>query len=150
MSDLATAKSNFLSRVEDWAPAQAARFAPIVDELIRWSEENGLEFTRPTGAHALVRFRVPGTGMPFWVVSARTGDGAKLTILADPRFPEPLRSEARDELSRIGRKAADPESAPELALTHLIWEPYRQRVLDLMSRLLAEVRGATAATAETE
>jgi hypothetical protein len=150
MSDLATAKSKFLSRVEDWAPDQAARFAPVLDELVQWSEENGLEFTRPTGTQALVRFRVSGTGMPFWVVSARTGDGAKMTLLADPRFPEPLRAAAREELSRIGRKAADPDSAPELALTHLIWEPYRRRVLELMSRLLAEVRGETAAAAEAE
>ena len=140
MSDLATARTTFLSRVEDWAPYQSARFAPVLDALVAWSEENGLEFTRPTGANTSVRYRVPGSKMPFWAVAARTGDGAKFTLLADPRFPEALRTLAREELSRIGRKPAVAESAPEMALTHLIWEPYRRQILDLMSRLLDAVR----------
>lgn len=148
MSDLATARTTFLSRVEDWAPAQSARFAPVLDALVAWSQENGLEFTRPTGVNSSVRYRVPGSKMPFWAVTARTGDGAKLTLLADPRFPEELRKVARDELARLGRKAAaHPEASPEVALTHLIWEPYRRQVLDLMARLLDAVRGVDAVPA---
>lgn len=142
MTDLTTAKAAFLSRVEDWAPYQSARFAPALDALVAWSEENGLEFTRAAGVTPSVRYRVPGSKMPFWSVAARTGDGAKLNLLADPRFPEALRRVARDELSRLGRKAAHPEAAPEVALTHLIWEPYLRQILDLMTRLLAEVQVA--------
>jgi hypothetical protein len=136
MNDLATARADFLEKVEGYASGQSARFAPVLDEMIRWSEANGLEFTHHTGVHDLVKFSVPGAKMAFWSATPRTGDGAKLTLLNDPRFPEPLRTLAREELARIDGKAALPESVPELAFTKLIWAPYRARVLELMAGLL--------------
>ncbi len=141
MSDLTTARADFLEKVEQYASGQSARFAPPLDELIRWSEANGLEFTPHAGVHDLVKFSVPGSKMAFWSATPRTGDGAKLTLLNDPRFPEPLRTLARDELARIGRPVAPPGDVPEVAFTNLIWGPYRTRVLDLMARLLGGVRG---------
>ena len=140
MNDLATARADFLEKVEGYASGQSARFAPPLDELIRWSEANGLEFTPHAGVHDLVKFSAPGAKMAFWSATPRTGDGAKLTLLNDPRFPEPLRTLARDELARIDGKAFQPEGIPELAFTKLIWEPYRVRVLELMARLLDGLR----------
>lgn len=140
MNDLATARAAFLEKVERYASGQSARFAPPLDELIRWSEENGLEFTHHTGVHDLVKFSVPGTGMAFWSATPRTIDGAKLTLLNDPRFPEPLRTLARDELAGIDGKAVVPGGIPEVAFAKLIWAPYRVRLLDLMARLLDGVR----------
>jgi hypothetical protein len=137
VSDIAAGTVRFLSAVEGYAPDQAARFAPALDELIRWSEENGLKYRPPTGAQSLVRYAV-GSRV-FWSVVARTGDGAKLTLLNDPTFPEPLRDAARTELARIDRKLEKDGGVPEVALTQLIWEPYRKRVLELMARLLAEI-----------
>ena len=136
MNDLTTARADFLEKVEGYAPGQSVRFAPALDELIRWSEANGLEFTHHTGVHDLVKFSVPGSKMAFWSATPRTGDGAKLTLLNDSRFPEPLRTLARDELARIDGKAVKPDGVPEVAFTKLIWAPYRARVLDLMARLL--------------
>jgi hypothetical protein len=136
MNDLATARADFLEKVEGYAAGQSARFAPALEELIRWSEANGLEFTHHTGVHDLVKFSVPGAGMAFWSATPRTGDGAKLTLLNDPRFPEPLRALARGELAAVDGKAVQPGGVPEVAFTKLIWVPYRARVLDLMARLL--------------
>jgi hypothetical protein len=138
-SDLGTARADFLARVEGWAGGQAARFAPVLDELIRWSDGNGLEYAPHPGVHHLVKYRLPG-GDPFWAVAPRTGDGAKLTLLC-PRSPGPLRDAARDELARINGAAAKPDGNPEVAFTKLIWEPHRRRVLDLMARLLTAARG---------
>jgi hypothetical protein len=140
MSDLTTARADFLAKVEGYASGQSARFAPPLDELIRWSEANGLAFAPHAGVHDLVKFSVPGSKTAFWSATPRTGDGAKLTLLNDPRFPEPLRALARDELAQIGRQAAPPGDVPEVAFTNLIWEPYRKRVLDLMARLLDGLR----------
>src|SRR5438270_9969006 len=137
MNDLATARADFLEKVEGYASGQSVRFAPALDELIRWSEANGLEFTPPAGVHDLVKFSTPGAKMAFWSAAPRTGDGAKLTLLNDPRFPETLRTLARDELAQIDDRSAGKASVPELAFTKLIWAPYRARVLDLMGRLLA-------------
>ena len=130
MNDLATARAGFLAKVNRYASGESARFAPALDELIRWSEENGLEFTHHSGVHDLVKFSVPGAKMAFWSAAPRTGDGGKLTLLNDSRFPEPLRTVARDELARIDGKAALPGDVPEVAFTMLIWEPYRKRVLE--------------------
>jgi hypothetical protein len=140
MNDQTTARADFLEKVEGYASGQSARFAPPLDELIRWSGENGLAFTPHAGVHDLVKFSVPGSGMAFWSATPRTGDGAKLTLLNDPRFPEELRALARDELARIDRRAAPPGDVPEVAFTNLIWGPYRERVLDLMGRLLDGLR----------
>src|SRR5687768_11073366 len=92
---LAADTAEFLAQVESWASGQAVRFAPVLDELIRWSEANGLEFARHVGVHHLVKFRLPGAKSAFWSVSPRRGDGAKLTVLNDPRYPEHLRGAAR-------------------------------------------------------
>jgi hypothetical protein len=108
----------------------------VLDELIRWSEANDLKFTPHVGVHDVVKFSAPGAKLAFWSVTPRTGDGAKLTLLNDTRFPESLRTLAREELSLIDGKRAKPDRAPEVALTKLIWEPYRVRVLDLMTKLL--------------
>src|SRR5438046_6018270 len=134
MNDLATARADFLEKVEGYAPGQAARFAPALDELIRWSEANGLEFTPHAGVHDLVKFSVPGAKMAFWSATPRTGDGAKLTLLNDPRFPEPLRTLARDELARIDGKAFQPEGGPRVPSTMLTWGPYRSGGPTLMPR----------------
>jgi hypothetical protein len=137
LSDIAADRAKFLAAVEGYAPGQAARFAPALDELIRWSEANGLEYRPPTGAQALVRYAA--TGRVFWSAVARPGDGAKLTLLNDAGFPGPLRDAARTELARLGRTAEKDGGVPEVALTMLIWEPYRKQVLELMTRLLAGV-----------
>ena len=140
MNDLTTARDAFLEKVETYASGQAKRFAPVLDELIRWSEANGLELTPHTGTQNLFRFSVPGVSMAFWSATPRTDDGAKLTLLNDSRFPEPLRTLARVELARIDRKEREPGTVPEVAFTQLIWGPYRVRVLELMARLLDGVR----------
>jgi hypothetical protein len=145
MSDITAARKAFLFKVEEYASGQSARFAPVLDELIRWSGENGLEFSHHDGLHDLVKFTVPGATKAFWSVTPRTGDGAKFTLLTDPRFPESLRTEARDELAQIDRKSDPAKSIPELAFTKLIWEPYRERVLKLMGRLLEQMRNPAAA-----
>ncbi|MFO0851620.1 MAG: hypothetical protein U0871_24120 [Gemmataceae bacterium] len=139
MEDLATAKARLLAKVEGYAPGQAVRFTPALDELIRWSEENGLRFAPHAGVHHLVKFCVPGRSAPFWAATPRTGDGCKLTLLADPRFPEPLRTVARTELARIDWKPVKPDGPPEVAFTKLIWPPHRAAVLALMTQLLAEI-----------
>jgi hypothetical protein len=144
MSDLATARAEFLAKVEGYADGQSARFAPALDELIRWSGENGLAFTPHTGVHDVFKFSAPGAKMAFWSATPRTKDGAKLTLLNDPRFPEPLRALAREELAAIGDRP--PEGVPELAFTNLIWGPYRARVLDLMGRLLDGIAHPKAAS----
>lgn len=141
MNDLAAARADFLEKVEAYASGQSARFAPALEDLIRWSEASGLAFTPHTGVHHLVKFSAPGARMAFWSATPRSGDGAKLTLLNDPRFPEPLRTLARDELAEIDGKVVEPEAVPELAFTKLIWAPYRARVLDLMARLLDGMRG---------
>jgi hypothetical protein len=145
VDDLARARTEFLDKVEDWAPGQAKRFAPVLDELIRWAEENawGVRFTRHDGIHKMVKFCVLGVETPFWAVVARTGDGAKLTMLNNPhpRIPDGLREEARGQLARIDGKEPKPDGVPEVAFTKLIWPPYRQQVLDLMTRLLNVVHG---------
>jgi len=141
MNDLATARADFLEKVEEYASRQSPRFAPALDELIAWSEENGLEFTHHTGVQDIVKFSLPGAKMAFWSATPRPDDGAKLTLLNDPRFPEPLRTVARAELARIDGKPLQDEGVPEVAFTKLIWAPYRARVLDLMARLLDGVRG---------
>ena len=43
MNDIMNARAAFLDKVEMYASGQAKRFAPVLDELIRWSEANGLE-----------------------------------------------------------------------------------------------------------
>jgi hypothetical protein len=141
MSDSAAALADFLAKVEDHAWGQSIRFAPVLDELIRWSQENGLEHCPPTAAQALVRYAEGGR--IFWSAVARTGDGGKLTLLNDRSFPEPLRDEARTELARLDGKAEKEGGVPEVALTKLIWAPYRAKVLELMARLLDGVRAAT-------
>src|SRR4051794_14923185 len=112
MNDLATARADFLKRVEDYAPDQAARFAPALDQLIRWSETNGLEFTPHAGVADLVKFSVPGAKMAFWSATPRTGDGAKFTLLNDSRFRESLRTLARDELAAIDGKKDQADGIP--------------------------------------
>ena len=141
MNDLATARADFLEKVEGYASGQSARFAPVLEELIRWSEASGLAFAPHAGVHHLVKFSAPGARMAFWSATPRSGDGAKLTLLNDPRFPERLRTLARDELAEIDGKVVEPEAVPEVAFTKLIWAPYRARVLDLMARLLDGMRG---------
>jgi hypothetical protein len=146
MNDLATARADFLARVEGYASGQAVRFTPPLDELIAWSATNGLAFMPHAGVNDLVKFADAGATMAFWSVTPRTGDGAKFTLLNDSQFPEALRTLARDELSDINRKAAQPKGVPEVAFTKLIWPPYRQRVMDLMARLLDGVRRPGAAS----
>jgi hypothetical protein len=77
LSAIAADTAKFLAAVEAYAPGQAARFAPALDELIRWSEANGLEYRPPTAAQTLVRYAAGGR--VFWSAVARAGDGAKLT-----------------------------------------------------------------------
>ena len=135
-----------MGKVEGYATDQSARFAKVLDELIAWSEANGLEFTHHTGVHDLVKFSVPGAKAAFWSACPRTGDGGKLTLLNDTSFPEPLRTMARDELARIDGKELQSEGVPEVAFTKLIWAPYRARLLDLMGRLLDAMRSVPQAS----
>jgi hypothetical protein len=148
MSDLATARDCFLAKVSYYAPGEAVRFTGPLDALIQWSEANGLVFT-PGKVSEAVKFSVPGSRLAFWSALPRAGDGAKFLLLSEPRFPEPLRAAARDELARIDGKDALPEAVPAMPFTKLIWEPYRTRVLDLMGRLLTEMKRAGAESPET-
>jgi hypothetical protein len=81
MNDLDASLGNFLARVEGYAPGQRTRFAPPLDELIRWSEDHGLVFDPPTGLQEVVKYRIPD-GLVVWTATPRTGDGAKLTVFA--------------------------------------------------------------------
>lgn len=137
MNTTAADATRFLAAAEGYAEGQSARFGPVLDELIEWSRERGLTYRPPTGAQSLVRFAV-GRRV-FWAVTARPGDGAKLTLLNDATFPADLRDAARTELARIDRKPEKEGGVPEVAFAQLIWGPYRQRVLDLMDRSLAAV-----------
>jgi hypothetical protein len=96
-----------------------------------------LEYRPPTAAQTLLRYAAGGR--VFWSVVARSGDGAKLTLLNYPAFPESLRDAARTELARLDRKAEKVGGVPEVALTQLIWEPHQRQVLETMTRLLAVV-----------
>ena len=51
-----------------------------------------------------------------------------------------------DGAERKIRKAEKEGGVPEVALTQLIWGPYREQVLGLMTRLLAGVEAAADAT----
>ncbi len=144
MSDIAADKAKFLAAVEGYASGQGVRFAPVIDELIRWSEEHGLEYRPPSETQSLIRY--VAAGKIFWSVVARTGDGAKLTLLNDRSFPEPLRDAARTELARLDRKSEKENGIPEVALTNLIWEPYRAQVLQTMTRLLAGISAEASAS----
>jgi hypothetical protein len=150
MNDLATARADFLTKVEGYASGQAVRFTPPLDELIGWSEANGLVFLPHVGVNDLIKFADAGATMAIWSVTPRTGDGAKLTLLNDSQFSEALRTLARDELSDIDGKAVQPKAVPEVAFTKLIWPPYRQRVMDLMARLLDGLRRPAAAAGATD
>src|SRR5690349_12453409 len=130
MIDLTTAKACFLDRVNGYAPGQAARFTPALDALIAWSEANGLTFT-PSKVNEAVKFSAPGSRLSFWSVSPRTDDGAKFSLLTEPKFPESRRATARDDLARINHKEALPDAVAMLPFTKLIWEPYRARVIAL-------------------
>jgi hypothetical protein len=140
MTDLATACSTFLSRVESYAEGQSSRFAHVLDELIEWSAENDLDYTPHSGAADVIKFTPVGSKMAFWTVTPRSSDGAKFTLLNDSHFPEALRTEARNELAALDKRAATQNGIPEVAFTKLVWEPYRVRVLALMDRLLAGIR----------
>lgn len=142
MTTAPAARTRFLDKVEDYAPGQAARFAPPLDALVEWSEANGLTFLPPSAAQTVFRYAAPDSRRVFWAVTARTGDGAKLTILTGSAFPKRLRAEARAELARLDGRPEKEDEVPEVALTKLIWLPHRTRVLDLMTRLLAELRAA--------
>jgi hypothetical protein len=149
MNDFATARTDFLAKVEGYAPGQAVRFTPPLDELIGWSDAKGLAFLPHVGANDVLKFADTGATTAFWAATPRTGDGAKLTLLVDPRLPEALRTLARDELTDIDGKAAQPTGVPEVAFAKLIWPPYRQRVMDLMARLLDGLRRDGAGAAPT-
>ena len=140
MDDIDNARDLFLRKVEGCAEGQSARFAPVLDELIRWSEMNNLSFIPPSKVLFLFKFFLPNEKLPFWCATPRLADGAKFTLLHDPNFPESLRNEARDELARIDGKKSVPESIPEMAFTKLIWKPYREQVFKLMDRLLAGLK----------
>lgn len=142
MDHLAETKAGFLSKVEDYATGQSSRFALPLDELIRWSEEAGLVFARHGGANELVKFCLPGTSSTFWAATPRRGDGGKFTLLSTASFPERLRAMAREEFARIEAKPQRPDGVPELPFTQLIWEPYRKLVLELMGKLLEELKPA--------
>jgi len=139
VSDLATATTDFLAKVESYAHGQAARFSPVLDELIRWSQGRGLEFVGPSRSLHAVTFRIPGAGSYFWTVRPRTGDGAKFGLLTDAGYQLPvgMLEEACREMNRICGSKDETKTAPEVPFTTLIWEPYRVRVLALMERLLA-------------
>lgn len=140
MTDLATACSSFLSRVEAYAEGQSSRFALVLDALIEWSAENDLEYTPHTGAADVIKFTAVGSKMAFWSVTPRTSDGSKFTLLNDSHFPEALRTEARNELALIDKRKVTQNGIPELAFTKLVWEPYRIQVLALMDRLLEGIK----------
>lgn len=132
-----SARARFLAKVEEHAPGQAVRFAPALDALIQWSTENGLTFDPPTAAQAVVRYRAPGSKLPFWAATPRGGDGAKLAILAGAGFPAALRDQMRADLAKLDLKEAKPDGPPELAFTRLIWAPHRATVLQLLTTALA-------------
>jgi hypothetical protein len=145
MNDLASVRKTFLLKVEEYSPGQSSRFAPVLDELIRWSDEHDLTFSPPTGLHDRVKYCLPGSEQAFWSVTPRTGDGAKFSLLNDTRYPEPRRVEARNELARIERKPESPSGIPAMAFCKLIWVPYREQVQKLMGRLLEGMRQPVAA-----
>ncbi|QEL14626.1 hypothetical protein [Limnoglobus roseus] len=148
MKDLAAAKAKFLSRVEKMEAGESARFVALLDALIAWSEKNGLTYMPTTGQSDALKFSLPGSKLAFWTATPRKTDGGKLTILADTKFPDPLRAIVRDELIQIeGRpparpswEPAPPEKPPEIAFIKLIWGPHRDRVIDLMGRLLVALK----------
>ncbi|QEL17416.1 hypothetical protein [Limnoglobus roseus] len=155
MTDLAAAKANFLSRVESMESGESARFAPLLDALIAWSEQNGLAYTRHVGQGGVLKFALPGSKAAFWAATPRKTDGGKLTILADAKFPEALRVMVREELllikghpvARPSWEPSLPEKGAEVAFINLIWGPHRDRVMNLMGQLLTELRRPEAAVA---
>jgi len=143
MSDLETATADFMARVDRHTPDETRRVRTVLDDLLRWSEEHawGVSFSAsaPKGS---VRYCVQGVVAPFWAVTPRTGEGARLTLLgAHPRFPEELREEARQILARIDRRTPTPDEVPSVRCGKLLWAPYRDEVLGLMTRALRCVCG---------
>ena len=78
MGDLATAHADFLVKVEVWAPGRAKRFAPVMDELIRWAEEKawGVQFSRHDGSHEMVNYLSKYRSGPVLIPPAEGGSEA--------------------------------------------------------------------------
>lgn len=135
MTDLDTALGNFLAQVEHVAPGQRVRFVAPLDDLIRWSEAQGMEFDGTATAVSHVRFRKPGDRPLTWTVTPRGPDGAKLTVGG----PAAILGEVRAELARIDGKPAKATGLPVVSFAKLIWRPYRAEILDVLTRALTPV-----------
>jgi hypothetical protein len=144
MSDLETATAEFLARVDRHSPDELKRVRAVLEDLLRWSEEHswGVSFSgrNPLGP---VRYCVDGIATPFWVVTPRSVDGARLTLLTGvhPRFPEDLREEARKECARIDGRVPVPNEIPVVGCGKLRWPPNREAIFALMTKALNRVHG---------
>jgi hypothetical protein len=147
MADLATAKAEFLARVDRHTPDEGKRVRAVLEDLLQWSTENawGISFSG-RGPLGPIRFCVEGILTPFWVVTPRSVDGARLTLLtaAHLRFPEELRAEARQVCARIDGRVPVPDEVPVVGCGKLRWPPNREEILGLMTRALNQVHGKTA------
>jgi hypothetical protein len=147
MSDLETSTAEFLARVDRHSPDELKRVRAVLDDLLRWSAEHawGVSFSG-RGPLGPIRFCVDGIVTPLWVVTPRSVDGARLTLLtaAHPRFPEDLRAEVRQVCAQIDGRVPTPDEVPVVGCGKLRWPPNRDAILSLMTRALNRVHGKTA------
>jgi hypothetical protein len=146
MSDLETAKAEFLARVDRHTPDEAKRVRLVLEDLLLWSAEHawGISFSG-RGPLGPIRYCVEGVTSPFWAVTPRSVDGARLTLLtaAHPRFPEDLREEARQICARIDGRVPVRDEIPVVGCGKLRWPPNREAIFSLMTRALNRVHGRT-------
>jgi len=144
MSKLDEAMATLMARVDRHSPDESKRVRAVLDDLVRWSTENawGVSFSA-NGAAGQVRYCVEGMSNPFWALTPRSGDGARLTLLATAhaRFPEDLRNEVRGVCAKIDGRVPEPDEVPSVRCGRLVWPPYLETVLQLMTRALNRVHG---------
>jgi hypothetical protein len=142
MSDLKTATADFFAKVERHTPDEVKRVRAVLDDLLRWSAENGLNFFHQT-PKGPIRYCVKGVASPFWTFTPHSGDGARLTLLttSHPKFPEDLRDEARKFLAKLDGRNPVAEEIPTVGYLKLLWPSNRAALYEFMTRAINRIHG---------
>jgi hypothetical protein len=138
MSDLKAATTEFFAKVDRHAPDQAKRVREVLNDLLKWSDEQGLRFF-DQDRKGSIRYCVRGVSSALWVFTPHTKDGARLTLLADSQFPEDLRTEARQILAQLDGRKPEPNEVPTVGYLKLLWPANRATLYDLMSRVVGNL-----------
>jgi hypothetical protein len=143
MSDLKSATEGFFAKVDRHTPDQSKRVREVLNDLVRWSDEQGLCVSnqKPKGP---ISYCLEGVAAPFWTFAPHTGVGAKLTLLADRQFPEELREEARQVLAKLDGRTPEEDEVPSVGYLKLLWPPNRDALYALMARVANRIHGGEA------